>query len=97
MEFDTNGQRWATWLLWKEGVSGSDIHRRLVSTCGEGAPCERTVRNWITDFHGGKTTTDDRPRSGRPATAVTHANVMQIEQMIQEDPRSTVRETSARI
>jgi len=32
---------------WNEGVTPSDIHRRLPAICGERAPERSTVFNWV--------------------------------------------------
>ena len=82
MENGTRGQRWATWMLWQEGANGAEIHRRLQAVCGGGAPCEGTVRNWISSFRDGRGTTEDPNRSGRPATSVTAENIQQVHAML---------------
>lgn len=95
MENDRPGQRWATWMLWKEGVTGAEIVRRLKTVCAEGAPCEKTVYNWLAQFRDGKGNTDDAARSGRPASAVTQENIELVEQLVADDRRITVAELCA--
>ena len=50
------GQRWTTWLLWKEGVKPSDIHSRLSAIRGDKAPAPSTVFNWVWSFNIGRKT-----------------------------------------
>lgn len=94
MESDTNGQRWATWFLSKEGNNASEIHRRLQLVCMDSAPSVRTVQRWVASFSAGRDSTEDEPRSGRPGQAVTEGNIERAEQLITNDPRITVRELS---
>jgi len=54
MEGDYDGLRWTTWSLWEEGVTPSDIHRRLSAVCGQKAPTRSTVFNWVRSFSSGK-------------------------------------------
>ena len=91
MENDT-GQRWTTWLLWKEGNSGAEIWRRLEAVWSDSAPSERTVRNWIAQFKEGRNSTEDSSRSGRPATAVSPENIQHAEDLITDNPRITTYE-----
>lgn len=91
MENDRHGQRWSTWMLARNGMNRADIHRQLVSSCGDGAPSIRTVQHWIKQFSEGRTTADDEERSGRPGTSSTPEIVERIHEMITEDPRITIR------
>jgi hypothetical protein len=54
MEGDYHGQRWTTWTLCKEGVTPSDIQRRLSSVCEQKASAWDTVFSWVQGFSGGK-------------------------------------------
>lgn len=92
MEKDDHGQRWATWFLLKEGATPADVHRRLQSVCGDGAPSRRTVYNWAELFTGGRDSAEKGTSSGRPRTAVSEENVQRVEDMIADDRRITVRE-----
>lgn len=92
MENDRHGQHWSTWLLWKEGKSGTEIHQLLQKHCGDGTPTDRTVRRWIQEFSEGRNTAAHLGGAGRPATAVTHENVERVGDLIAEDPRITTRE-----
>jgi len=41
-------------FLWKEGVTLSDIHRRLTAVCGHKAPPGLTMFNWVPKFNSRK-------------------------------------------
>ena len=56
MEGDYRRQKWPTWSLRKEGVTPSDIHRRLSAVCGQKAPAHSTVFNWVQNFSSGNAT-----------------------------------------
>jgi histone-lysine N-methyltransferase SETMAR len=92
MESDTNGQRWTTWFLWKEGNTPAEIYRRLHAVTGDSCPTERTVYNWISSFKEGRQSVEDLPRSGRPLSATRAENVAQVEQLVMKDRRATVEE-----
>ena len=56
MEGDYCGQRWTTWFMCKEGVTPSDIQRRLSAVCGQKVPACGTVFIWARCFSSGKET-----------------------------------------
>src|SRR5258705_3520459 len=95
MESDTHGQRWSARFLWKEGASTADIHRRLQGVCGDHAPGKRTVYDWVTAFKNGRQSPDDRPRSGRPPTAVTAVNIKRVKDAILENRRLSFTQMEA--
>ena len=68
MESEASGQKYVPWFLLKEKVSGSEIVKSLNSVCGDDAPSTETVYRCIVYFKGGKETTLNEPRSGRPST-----------------------------
>jgi hypothetical protein len=56
MKGDYHGQKWTTWVLWEKGVKPSDIHRPFSAVCGEKAPENIIVLNWLWSFRSGKET-----------------------------------------
>ena len=87
MEDDTQGQRWFTWALWKEGQNATEIQQRLANLCGPHAPHVTTVRRWIVLFKEGKNTTEDTPEPGPPATAVTEENIQSpVKDIVIDEP-----------
>ena len=61
-------------FLMKEGIAAREITDRLKNVYGESALSYPSVRRWIADFKGGRSDIIDKPRSGRPSSAVTEAN-----------------------
>jgi len=51
-----------------------NISDRLKNVYGESALSFASVRRWVADFKGGRRDIVDKPRSGRPSSAVTEAN-----------------------
>jgi len=56
---------------------------------GDLAPKYRTVAKWVALFKEGRESLEDDPRSGRPITAHTDANIELVRQIIEINPRST--------
>lgn len=54
MEGDHYGQRRTTFIPWKEGVTPSDIRRRLSAIGGQIAPPHSTVFSWVRDASSGR-------------------------------------------
>ena len=51
-----------------------------------------TVRRWVARFSSGDSDVQDKPRSGRPRTAVTPRNEERLDQFIRANRRITTRE-----
>ncbi|KAG5324780.1 GVQW3 protein, partial [Acromyrmex heyeri] len=51
-----------------------------------------TVKYWFREFRGGRNSTTDEVRSGRPSDAVTEDNVKKIHEMVLADRKVKVRE-----
>jgi transposase len=67
-------QRAVTEFLTKEGCRLSDIHRRLQIVYGDDTIDRSNVHRWMQKFKDGETSSEDKPRSGRPSTATTDTN-----------------------
>ena len=59
---DYRGQRWTTCLLCKEGVTPSDIERRLSAVCGLKVPACGAVFGWVRGFSSGKESAQEAVR-----------------------------------
>jgi len=70
----------------------NDIHRRLLNVYGDQTVDVSTVRRWVARFCSGDSDVKDKPRSGRPCTAVTPRNEERLDQLIRADRRITTRE-----
>ncbi len=58
-------------FLMKEEISTREISDRLNKVYGESALSFWSVERWVAAFKGGRTNIIDKPRSGRPSSAVT--------------------------
>ncbi|XP_037932711.1 uncharacterized protein LOC119667491 [Teleopsis dalmanni] len=55
------------------------------------APSISMIKKWFTEFRGGRTSTSDAERSGRPKEVITPEIVDKIHEMILDDRRMKVR------
>jgi len=85
-------QRCVIELLHAEKIAPIDIHRRLLNVCGDQTVDVSTVRQWVARFSSGDSDVKDKPRSGRPCTAVTPRNEERLDQLIRANRRITTRE-----
>lgn len=79
----------------KLGVAAVNIHNELVLALGDSAPSYRTVTRWVSEFESGREEVKDDPRSGRPVTTFTNANVERVRILIENDPHITYTEIEA--
>ncbi|CAF1691909.1 unnamed protein product, partial [Adineta ricciae] len=77
---------------WKTGLTSKESHARLITAWGDQAPSDRMVRTWFHEYQQGNLKAEDRPRSGRPRTAVTEEMIDAVRAIIEEDPHSTYQE-----
>ena len=49
----------------------------------------RLVRSWVAELKGGRRDIIDKPRSGRPSSAVTEADKQRVDEQIFSDRRVT--------
>jgi transposase len=54
-----------------EKIARNDINRRVLKVYGDQTVDVSTVWRWVARFCSGDSDTKDKPRSGRPCTAVT--------------------------
>lgn len=92
MEFSVEEQRVIVKFFTAAGRCAADIHRQLQAVCGDSALAENTVRKWVREFKGGRTSVKDEQRPGRPKTASTDANIARVEKFIMDDRRVTMQE-----
>ena len=85
-------QRCVNEFLHAEKIAPNDIHRRLLNVYGDQTVDVSTVRRWVARFSSGDSDVKDKPRSGRPCTAVTPRNDERLDQLIRENRRITTRE-----
>ena len=76
-------QRCVIEFLHAEKIAPNDINRRLLNVYGDQTVDVSTVRRWVARFSTVATATlKDKPRSGRPCTAVTSRNEELLDQLI---------------
>ncbi|XP_040556984.1 serine/threonine-protein kinase VRK1 isoform X1 [Gallus gallus] len=85
-------QRCIIEFLHAEKIAPIDIHRRLLNVYGDQTVDVSTVRRWVVRFSSGDNDLKDKPRSGRPCTAVTPRNEERLNQLIQSNLGITTRE-----
>ena len=66
-------------------VSPTEIHTQLVEVYGEHVMTKCHVYKWCKKFSEGRESICDEPRSGRPRSSTTDANILQIDGMIKQD------------
>ncbi|GFY38481.1 histone-lysine N-methyltransferase SETMAR [Trichonephila inaurata madagascariensis] len=79
---------------WAHGVSGTEVHNRLVEVYGPGVMSKQMVRRWCRTFSDGRQQVEDIPRAGRTRTATTDANVGKVDDMIRANRRITINEVA---
>ena len=67
--------------------TATSIHAELILIHGESAYKFRSVCKWVECFKAGRDEIEDKPRSGRPITELTEANISLVEQLIGNDKR----------
>ena len=85
-------QRCVIEFLHAEKIAPIDIHRRLLKVYGNQTVDVSTVRRWVIRFSRGDNHVNDKPRSGRPCTAVNPQNEERLDQLIRANRRITTRE-----
>ncbi|KFM68857.1 hypothetical protein X975_23571, partial [Stegodyphus mimosarum] len=79
---------------WARGVSGTEIHNRLVEVYGPGVMSKQMVRRWCRTFSDGRQQVEDIPRAGRTRTATTESNVRKVDDRIRANRRITIDEVA---
>ena len=84
-------------FLLSEGEIGQNIIKRLKQVYGDGAIDYSTVTRWVKRFNDGQEEAAEsdlchRPRSDRPSSAHSSANIDQAEALIKENGRITINE-----
>ena len=84
-------------FLLSEGETAQNISRRLNQVYGDGAIDYSTVTRWVKRINDGQeepaeSDLCDRPRSGRPSSAHSSANIDQADALTKENKHITINE-----
>ncbi|KAG5315077.1 SETMR methyltransferase, partial [Pseudoatta argentina] len=74
------------------GKTAKETKEKLDKYYGANAPSDYTVKYWFREFRGGRNSTTDEVRSGRPSDAVSEDNVKKKNEMVLADRKVKVRE-----
>ena len=61
-----------------------NIHTDLINACGDEALSFTTVKRWDKLIREGRETTEDRPRAGRPLSAVCEESVSYVDEFLRD-------------
>ena len=82
-------QRYFIFASWK---NATQIHEELVNVEGGQALSISTIRRWIATFKDGEEEIKDKARSGRPREAVTSEKIARVEDLVSNDPHTSIKE-----
>ena len=83
-------QRYYIWVCWKNGKGTDDIHNKLVIAEGTKALSKCTIYRWIEAFEAGQSNIKDTLHFERPREADTFSNVNIVEDLINNDPHTSI-------
>ena len=75
---------------WARGVSGAEIHNRLVEVYEPDVMMKQMLRRWCRQFSDGRQQVQDIPRPGRLCTANTDENVRKVDERIKANQCITI-------
>ena len=76
------------------GKSIEEVANDLVKVYEEKAIATHTTRKWIKRFKKGRQSTEDDQREGRPSTSKTQNQTEEVQHMVNDDPKITIRTIS---
>jgi transposase len=85
------------WISVKEGNSAGVIYEPPHRVYGDACMGASSVRRWVKHFKDGNTDIAYQPCYGRSRTAATERSKQEVDELIREDLRITVREISAQL
>ena len=95
-------QRAVIEFLVSEGEPPKQIFERLVNVYGDASLAYSTVKKWVSRIKHEEddpslSSLQDRPRSGRPSSAVNPGNNDKVEKLIRDDRRITIDDIAERV
>lgn len=76
-------------------INARAIHQELLLIQPDTAYSYSSVALWSSRFREGRASVEDDPRSGRPSTTTTKANIKRVEELVEEDRRISLRTIEA--
>lgn len=76
---------------WKNDKSARQVHKELNIAYTNRAPSYSTVKRWFKSFNEGRENLKDNFRSGRPKEATTPQKILRTKNLIEQNPKSTIR------
>ena len=78
--------------LYLKGKTGKEIHGELADLYGSSAPSYAQVKFWVGKFKRGRTSLEDKVRSGRPLDATDEEMCKKVRNLVYSDRRIQVEE-----
>jgi len=94
MELSKENYRAYIFIEFSRGLSARQIVRQLNDASIPNSPSERTILRWHNAFRAGRRSLDDDPRDGRPLSMRTNENIQNIGELIQQNPKLSLRQLS---
>lgn len=79
------------------GIPANEITNELQLVHGDNAPQYSTVAKWAALFKAGREDLEDDPRSGRPITSFTQANIDLVHEIVQANRFISIAWKEARL
>ncbi|GFR95245.1 histone-lysine N-methyltransferase SETMAR [Elysia marginata] len=79
-------------FLYLKGQNSTEIHQEMVQVHAEKCPNFSAVTHWVRKFESSFLSVMDEHRKGRPPSVVTEKNVSNVEKLIMQDRRITVKQ-----
>lgn len=95
MNLEKENYRAYTFIEMSRGINATQIHRQLEESSCLNVPPKRTIQHWCQSFREeNKENLSDAPRSGRPSTETTEDNVEILKNLIEDQPKQSLRQLS---
>jgi len=95
MEYSQEEQHAIIKFFCAKGENCINIHRELVSVCGDSALDYNNVNRWMEKFKKRRVSSTDLPHPGLPSSSCTDASKERVENLILSDRRVTVEGSCA--
>ena len=79
-------------FLTLENITPQKIHEHMLSVYENQCPSYAAAKLWAAEFHRGRKSLQDEPRSGRPSNSIVARNIEAVERIVMEDRRMTIQQ-----